>query len=74
MAKMHQIEYDEVVRETDKAWLLLMTWVDDDFTMWVPKEPCYLDTKRKYIVMPHWLVERKAEELEIQELIDIIQE
>lgn len=66
------LEYDMVVTETPKSWLLLMTWVDNNFTMWMPKNCCKLHEDDNMVQLPMWLMRAKADEHKIQEFYDIL--
>lgn len=73
MSKYHgtrDLEFDQILHESDDAWLLLMEWVDDSFKIWFPKSECSIEDE--IITVPAWLLERKSKEHEVQEFEDIL--
>ena len=49
-------EYDHIVTETNKAWLLAAS---AKAQTWWPKSQCTIDEEFKFIVAPRWLVNEK---------------
>jgi hypothetical protein len=47
-----EIGFDEIVLETDKAWLVK---VDKDENVWLPKSQCELDEDAKTVMVAEWL-------------------
>ncbi len=52
-----QIAYDQMLRSTDKAYL--MTFENGE-EVWFPKSQVHVDTKDKDITLPLWLVEKNG--------------
>ena len=52
----YSVPFDEVITETEKAWLLDI----DGQEIWFPKSICKFDgQKNDCIIMPYWLAEQK---------------
>ena len=71
--KTYEIPFDELIVDGDKAWLLRLEWIDDNFTMWIPKSFGEIDMADKTMVVPWWLMRKKAEEHDIQEFYEILE-
>jgi len=54
-----QLKYDEIIQETDLAWLL--RFGDDE--VWMPKSRCENDDEERLISVPQWLIEEKGLEV-----------
>lgn len=67
-AEMLELNYDEVVTETPRAWLIRFP-MDDDLNNkeeWLPKSMCHLHEPSKTIEVPEWLVyEKEIEDYEL---------
>lgn len=48
---------DEFIHETDAAWLLRLSDVDEE--LWFPKSKCEFDEESMTIDVPDWLAEEK---------------
>lgn len=54
VTKSH-IDFKSVIRETEKAWLLLLK---EDKEQWYPKEYCIISEEYKDIIVPDWLLKK----------------
>jgi len=52
---MEQIDFDELIKETDLSWLLK---IDGD-QIWFPKSRCEIDEDDGTIEVPEWLAIEK---------------
>lgn len=52
-----EVNYDEVVIETDKAWLVR---IDKDEDIWLPKSQCEMDEDAKNLMVAEWLAIEKG--------------
>ena len=48
-------DYNEIVVETPKAWLLDIV---DDKERWFPKNICELDKGAQWLILPQWLSDK----------------
>ncbi len=55
---MDEIEVDELVHETDAAWLFVINGTE----IWLPKSKCEYEESDSYVSVPRWLVEAKRRE------------
>ncbi len=57
-----EIAFEEVIKETQKAWLLRFPMKKDlsNEDIWFPMSQCDLDEKNKRIWVPRWLVTEKS--------------
>lgn len=53
---MKTAKYNELIRETKKAWLLEYETFGK---LWFPKSECKIDKKNKTLTMPNWLAKQK---------------
>jgi len=53
--EMLELKYDEMIRETELAWLL--RFGDDE--AWLPKSLCENDCENYVISVPGWMVKKK---------------
>ncbi len=54
---METIYYDEIITDTDDAWLLKL---DEKSQDWFPKSIYELDEEAKEILVPDWLAIKKG--------------
>jgi len=52
----YAVSYSRIIRETEKAWLFLLS---EDRECWLPKSECELVLKDKEVLVPLWLVLKK---------------
>lgn len=64
------IEITSLITVTNKAYLVGMDWIDDNFKMWLPKAHC--DVSDDTIYVARWLVKAKADELDLQDFYDLL--
>jgi hypothetical protein len=56
--EMVEVFFDEIQRETDVAWLLLLDSESGE-TEWFPKSKCEI-TEANIVQVPQWLAEKKG--------------
>lgn len=66
-----EVEIDEVITTTGRAYLVSMSWIDDDFKIWLPKSKCDVYQNGRVINVPRWLLIAKAEELDLQDFYEL---
>ena len=52
-----RIEYEKIITETKKAWLLK---IERDVEVWLPKTECEIDTTDNTILVPLWIISEKG--------------
>jgi len=56
--EIKKVDFEFLSRESNKAWLIRFS---NNRQSWFPKSRCVVDYKNKTILVPKWLVGRKAE-------------
>lgn len=61
MSELIPVDYEEILKETDLAWLLLLDSSDpwNQTKEWFPRSCCEIDEKEQIISIPEWLAIEK---------------
>ena len=54
-SEMVEVEYDDLVHQTDRAWLLMI----DGYETWFAKSMCDIDEEASTIEVPRWIAEEE---------------
>ena len=66
-----EIDIETVLQTTDRAYLVSMPQIDDNFTVWFPKSQCSLGLYNESIFVPRWLLLKKADEFQLEDFYEL---